>query len=63
VKIFGLRGIQTAPAYLESTSLVFAWGVDMFFTRVTPSGAFDMLNEVRLLLLSFLFLFEKKSSQ
>jgi hypothetical protein len=27
---------------------VFAWGVDLFYTRVTPSGAFDMLNEVRL---------------
>jgi hypothetical protein len=43
--ILGLRGIQTAPTYLESTSLVFAWGVDLFYTRVTPSGAFDMLNE------------------
>jgi len=43
--LFGLRGIQTAPASLESTSLVFSWGVDMFYTQVTPSGAFDMLNE------------------
>jgi len=37
--------ITTAPTFLESTSLVFAHGLDLFYTRVTPSGAFDLLSE------------------
>ncbi|KAL1740498.1 hypothetical protein HDZ31DRAFT_47393 [Schizophyllum fasciatum] len=37
--------IITSPALLESTSLVFAYGLDMFLTRVSPSGTFDMLGE------------------
>ena len=35
----------TAPALLESTSLVFAFGLDMFVSRVAPSGTFDVLSE------------------
>lgn len=33
------------PAKLESTSLVFAYGVDLFFTRVAPSRTYDSLTE------------------
>lgn len=33
------------PSGLESTSLVLAYGLDMFFTRVTPSGTFDILKD------------------
>jgi hypothetical protein len=33
------------PTQLESTSLVFAYGLDMFLTRVAPSGTFDVLSE------------------
>jgi len=33
------------PTQLESTSLVFAYGLDMFLTRVSPSGTFDVLSE------------------
>ena len=36
---------MTAPALLESTSLVFAFGLDMFLTRVAPSNTFDVLSE------------------
>ncbi|EDV23975.1 uncharacterized protein TRIADDRAFT_37902 [Trichoplax adhaerens] len=43
--INGLRKIVTAPAGLESTSLVFAYGLDLFYTRVTPSKMFDVLKE------------------
>ena len=43
-KISKLREIKTAPAYLESTSLVFAYGLDNFFTLVNPSGPFDVLG-------------------
>ncbi|OBZ74558.1 ER membrane protein complex subunit 1 [Grifola frondosa] len=37
--------IITSPALLESTSLVFAYGLDLFSTRVAPSNTFDVLNE------------------
>jgi hypothetical protein len=30
---------------LESTSLVFVYGLDLFFTRIAPSGTFDVLSE------------------
>eukprot|EP01114_Cavostelium_apophysatum_P018073 TRINITY_DN5510_c0_g1_i2.p1 TRINITY_DN5510_c0_g1~~TRINITY_DN5510_c0_g1_i2.p1 ORF type:complete len:161 (-),score=31.15 TRINITY_DN5510_c0_g1_i2:28-510(-) len=43
-KVHNLRKIETAPAYLESSSLVAAYGLDIFFTRVAPSGTFDVLN-------------------
>jgi len=41
--VAGVRLLQSSPARLESTSLVLAAGLDTFFTRVTPSKAFDML--------------------
>lgn len=37
--------IITAPSLLESTSLVFTTGLDMFLTRTSPSGTFDLLSE------------------
>ncbi|KAK2462583.1 hypothetical protein APHAL10511_005401 [Amanita phalloides] len=42
-----IREVVTARAQLESTSLVFAYGLDLFLTRavVAPSGAFDVLSE------------------
>jgi hypothetical protein len=40
-----VKRIITSPALLESTSLIFAYGLDIFFTRVAPSGTFDVLNE------------------
>lgn len=43
--IANLRGVVTAPATLESTSLVFAFGVDLFSTRVMPSKTFDQLSQ------------------
>jgi len=44
--IAGLRGIRAVPAGgLESTSLVLAYGIDMFFCRSAPSKTFDMLPE------------------
>ncbi|GBE86822.1 hypothetical protein SCP_1000640 [Sparassis crispa] len=39
------KRIITSPALLESTSLVFAYGLDLFFTRVAPSSTFDVLSE------------------
>ena len=40
-----LAGIVTAPAVLESTSHVFAHGLDHFYTRVQPAATFDLLAE------------------
>ncbi|KAK4229566.1 hypothetical protein QBC38DRAFT_472167 [Podospora fimiseda] len=43
--VLGIEKIITAPAIVESTSLVFAYGVDVFGTRVTPSFLFDILGK------------------
>ncbi|XP_067005032.2 ER membrane protein complex subunit 1 isoform X2 [Anabrus simplex] len=40
-----VRGIHTAPSGLESTCLVLVYGLDLFYTRVTPSKTFDVLKE------------------
>ena len=45
LQVAQLRGIETAPADLESTSLMLAYGLDLFFTRVTPAGRFDLLSD------------------
>ena len=40
-----LRGIVASPSQsLESTSLILAFGLDVQFSRVTPSNGFDMLS-------------------
>ncbi|KAL0573048.1 hypothetical protein V5O48_008907 [Marasmius crinis-equi] len=44
-KISRVEKIVTAPALLESTSLVFVYGLDLFLTRVAPSKTFDVLSE------------------
>lgn len=43
-QVVGVRNIITSPALLESTSLVFAYGLDVFGTRAMPSGTFDVLG-------------------
>ncbi|XP_039284689.1 ER membrane protein complex subunit 1 isoform X2 [Nilaparvata lugens] len=40
-----VRAIHTAPSGLESTCLVFIYGLDLFYTRVAPSKTFDVLKE------------------
>ncbi|XP_077210891.1 catalytics [Tasmannia lanceolata] len=45
LQVEGLRDIVTIPAKLESTSLIFAYGVDLFFTRISPSRTYDSLTE------------------
>ncbi|KAJ0962597.1 hypothetical protein J5N97_027719 [Dioscorea zingiberensis] len=44
-QVEGLRSIVTVPAKLESTTLVFSYGVDLFFTRIAPSRTYDSLTE------------------
>ena len=40
-----LSFIHSCPSGLESTSLVLACGLDLFFARVQPSRQFDLLAE------------------
>lgn len=44
-ELLGIERVTTSPAVLESTSLVFAYGLDVFGTRVAPSFAFDVLGK------------------
>lgn len=44
LSVLGTKKILTTSARLESTSMVVAFGFDVFFTRVTPSQQFDVLN-------------------
>ncbi|KAG5636275.1 hypothetical protein H0H81_008561 [Sphagnurus paluster] len=44
-EVANIQRIVTSPTLLESTSLVFAHGLDMFLTRVAPSNTFDVLSE------------------
>ncbi|XP_052754420.1 ER membrane protein complex subunit 1 [Galleria mellonella] len=39
------RTLHAAPSGLESTSLVLAAGLDLFYTRVAPSKTFDLLKD------------------
>ncbi|KAH8907952.1 DUF1620-domain-containing protein [Coniochaeta sp. PMI_546] len=43
--VIGVKKIITSPVVVESTSLVFAFGVDVFGTRVAPSFLFDILGK------------------
>ena len=45
-EVLGISDVITSPSLLESTSLIFAFGrLDLFGTRVTPIGGFDMLGK------------------
>ena len=44
-EVAGVKDVIATPALLESTSLVFAYGIDIFGTRVAPSAAFDILGK------------------
>ncbi|KAI7872624.1 uncharacterized protein EV154DRAFT_529119 [Mucor mucedo] len=43
--VAGVKSIISSPSLLESTALVFASGLDTFFTRSSPSKQFDVLSE------------------
>lgn len=40
-----IRALATGPALLESTATVYAYGLDSFSTRISPSGQFDILQD------------------
>lgn len=43
-QVAGIEKIVSSPALLESTSTLFAYGLDHYFTRVSPSNQFDILS-------------------
>ncbi|PNY25992.1 ER membrane protein complex subunit 1 [Tolypocladium capitatum] len=42
--VLGVAGIVATAAVVESTSLLVAYGLDVYATRVAPSGVFDILG-------------------
>lgn len=44
-EVLGVKDVITSESGIESTSLVFAYGLDIFGTRVAPSFAFDILGK------------------
>ncbi|RDW72508.1 uncharacterized protein DSM5745_07680 [Aspergillus mulundensis] len=44
-QVAGINTVLSAPTLLESTSLIFGFGNDIFATRATPSQAFDILGK------------------
>jgi hypothetical protein len=42
-QVFHIQGISTAPSGMESTSLAFAYGLDLFYAPVQPAGGYDLL--------------------
>ena len=44
-EVSGIKHIESSPTLMESSTLVFAYGFDLFGTRLAPSQAFDMLGK------------------
>lgn len=44
-EVLGIKQILTSPTLLESTSMVFAFGHDVFGTQTAPSQTFDVLGK------------------
>jgi len=44
-QIARLKKIISSPASLESSSLVFAFGLDIFYTRTMPNKTYDLLGD------------------
>lgn len=44
-EVLGIKSIMSSATLLESSSLIFAYGGDIFGTRVAPSQTFDILGK------------------
>ncbi|GIL85172.1 hypothetical protein Vretifemale_13572 [Volvox reticuliferus] len=44
-QVLGIRGVKVEATRLESTCLMFAHGVDLFYTRLAPAKGFDSLED------------------
>ncbi|KAJ3024406.1 UNVERIFIED_CONTAM: hypothetical protein HDU68_008195 [Siphonaria sp. JEL0065] len=45
LEVAGIKTIVSSPSTLESTSIVVAYGLDLFLARRAPSKTFDLLSE------------------
>jgi len=43
--VHDIRGLVIAPAELESNVHFLAFGLDLFYARITPSQSFDALDD------------------
>ncbi|KAM5465946.1 hypothetical protein MauCBS54593_006194 [Microsporum audouinii] len=43
--VIGIKQIESNPTLLESTTLIFSYGFDIFGTRLAPSQPFDILDK------------------
>jgi len=43
-RLAGVEGVVSSSSELESTSIILGYGTDIFFRRLTPTKAFDMLS-------------------
>ncbi|WIA38584.1 hypothetical protein OEZ86_001895 [Tetradesmus obliquus] len=43
-RVLRLRAVSVSPTVLESTTLVLAYGEDLFFSRISPALHFDLLQ-------------------
>lgn len=44
-EVMGIQNIESSPTLLESSTLIFAYGFDIFGTRLAPSQPFDLLGK------------------
>lgn len=44
-KVAKLRGFAVAPARVESTCLMFAHGLDLYYTRLAPNQTYDLIGD------------------
>lgn len=44
-EVLDIAEVITSPASIESTTLIFAYGLDVFGTRLSPSFSFDILGK------------------
>jgi hypothetical protein len=44
-QVMNTKKILTSPSLLESTSIIVSHGLDLFGSRTTPSGTFDILSD------------------
>ncbi|SOV22193.1 ER membrane protein complex subunit 1, putative [Plasmodium sp. DRC-Itaito] len=54
--LYNSRGFISNESLLESTTLIFSWGNNLYFTSYQPNGSFDTIEKFSLLLLLFLIL-------
>ena len=45
IEVLKISAFRCSAAAIESTAIIFAFGLDLVFARTAPSGVFDILND------------------